>query len=237
VPPDPYYIPARKWNLGMDGLADGLALVFDLDGVIVDSNPVHEEAWRLYMARFGADLDQPAMQRMYGLRNDEIVRDFFGRPMTEEEIAAHGAAKEALYRELMKDQLELRLVPGIREFLNAHRTTPMALATNAEPANAEFVLGRAGLRQFFRVIVDGHQVRRPKPNPEIYLLTSRLLGISPRNCIVFEDSCWGVEAARAAGARVVALTTTHAKLHHADLSISNFLSDELEPWLRKQFPM
>jgi beta-phosphoglucomutase family hydrolase len=222
----------------VSGLADGLAFIFDLDGVIVDSNPVHEEAWRRYMRRFGIDLDATAIGRMFGRRNDEIVRDFFaGPPLSPERVYAHGAAKEMLYREMMRSQLDGRLVQGIREFLDRHKAAPIALATNGEPANVEFVLEEAGLRGYFRVVVDGHQVERPKPDPEIYLLAARLLDVLPENCIIFEDSEWGLEAARAAGARVVAVTTTHSSLDHASLDIDNFRSGDLEPWLNEQTPV
>ena len=222
----------------VSGLADGLAFIFDLDGVIVDSNPVHEEAWRRYMRRFGTDLDAAAIGRMFGRRNDEIVRDFFaGAPLSPEQVYAHGAAKEMLYREMMRSQLDRRLVPGIREFLDRYKAAPIALATNGEPANVEFVLEEADLREYFRVVVDGHQVERPKPDPEIYLLAARLLDVLPENCIIFEDSEWGLEAARAAGARVVAVTTTHSSLDHASLHIDNFRSRELEPWLNEQTPV
>jgi beta-phosphoglucomutase family hydrolase len=222
----------------VSGLADGLAFIFDLDGVIVDSNPVHEEAWRRYMRRFGTDLDAAAIGRMFGRRNDEIVRDFFaGAPLSPEQVYAHGAAKEMLYREMMRSQLDRRLVPGIREFLDRHKAAPIALATNGEPANVAFVLEESGLRGYFRVVVDGHQVERPKPDPEIYLLAARLLDVLPQNCIIFEDSEWGLEAARAAGARVVAVTTTHSSLDHANLDIDNFRNGDLEPWLNEQTPV
>lgn len=214
-------------------LSNGLALIFDLDGVIVDSNPVHEEVWRVYLRRFGIELNEEMISRMYGRRNDEIVRDFFGR-LSPEEVFKHGAAKEALFREVMRGQFPARLVPGVAAFIEKHRSTPIGLATNAEPLNAEFVLDASGLRQYFRVVVDGHQVDRPKPDPEIYLTAARMLETAPRDCIVFEDSLSGVKAARAAGTRVVGITTTHCAFVDADLSVENFLGAELEAWLSRQ---
>ena len=218
------------------GLAAGLAIILDMDGVIIDSNPAHREAWRIYNRRFGIETDEAMHQRMYGKRNDEIVRDFFGPDLTQAEVCAHGAAKERLYREMMADTMADRLVPGVREFLERHEATPLALATNAEPANVEWLLDATGLGRYFRVVVDGHQVGKPKPDPEIYLRTAQLLSIAARDCIVFEDSLAGLEAARAAGMRTVGVKTTHAELPHADLAIDNFLSPELEPWLRRQQP-
>jgi beta-phosphoglucomutase len=214
----------------------GLALVFDMDGVILDSNPLHRQAWQLYNRRFGIETDEAMQQRMYGRRNDEIVREFFGPRLSLEEIAAHGAAKEEVYREMLEPILAETLVPGVREFLQRHAAEPVGLATNAEPANVDFILDRGGLRAYFRVVVDGHQVQHPKPHPEIYLRVAELLSIAPRNCIVFEDSFSGVEAARAAGARIVGLRTTHRELPGADLEIDDFRGAQLECWLRAQVP-
>lgn len=217
-------------------LPPGMAMVLDMDGVIVDSNPLHVQAWTLYNRRFGIDAGEALRQRMYGRRNDEIVRDFFGARLSPAEIAAHGAAKEELYREMLGPQLTEVWVPGVREFLQRHAAKPVGLATNAEPANVDFILDRGGLRAFFQVVVAGHQVLHPKPHPEIYLRAAGLLSVAPRNCIVFEDSFSGVEAARAAGTRIVGLRTTHRELPGADLAIDDFRSPELEAWLRSQFP-
>jgi beta-phosphoglucomutase len=175
---------------------------------------------------------------MYGRRNDEIVRDFFGPGLSVEQIAAHGAAKEKLYREMLEPGLAETLVPGVREFLQRHAGQSVGLATNAEPANVDFVLDRGGLRAYFRVVVDGHQVQHPKPHPEIYLRAAGLLSVAPRNCIVFEDSFSGVAAARAAGARVVGLRTTHPDLPGADLAIDDFRGPQFGQleWLRAQVP-
>jgi len=210
----------------------GLALIFDLDGVIVDSNPVHLHVWERYLRQLGAPVAGALPDLMYGRRNDEIVRDLIGDHLSAEEIHAHGAAKEALYRQIMRPQLAQRLVPGIGEFLSRHAGVPMAVATNAEPANAEFVLRESGLKRYFLAVIDGQQVARPKPDPEIYLRAAELLGRSAADCVVFEDSAAGVRAARAAGARVVALTTTHASLPGASLLIEDFRSTRLEPWLK-----
>ena len=217
-------------------LQPGLAMVFDMDGVIVHSNPLHTQAWMLYTRRHGIDAGDSLADRMYGRRNDEIVPDFFGPGLSAAEIAVHGSAKEALYRELLAPVFAESLVPGVRALLQRHAGRPLAVATNAEPANVGFVLDKGGLRGYFRVVVDGHQVRRPKPHPEIYRLAAQLLSIAPRNCIVFEDSYSGVQAAQAAGARIVGLRTTHRELPGADLAIDDFLSPALEPWLRAQTP-
>src|ERR1700681_4668907 len=192
-------------------IAPGVALIFDLDGVIVNSMPVHEQAWRQYLGSVGLDAgDIPS--RMHGRRNDEIVRDFVGDEVDLDTIVAHGAAKERLFRDLLRADLRQYLVPGIEEWLEHISCARIALATNAERANIDFVLdGVAGLRRYFDVIVDGSEVVRPKPAPDVYLRAAELLNIPPRNCVVFEDSPVGVAAARTAGMRVVGVVT-HSSL-------------------------
>ena len=211
--------------------APPLALVFDMDGVIVDSNPAHREAWAAYNRRFGVETTEAMHQFMYGRRNDQIIRHFFGEDLSPEEVAIRGADKERLYREMIAGRLESMLVPGLRAFLNRHPDIPKAVATNAEPDNVNFLLDRSGLRNYFRAVVDGHQVSHPKPHPEIYLRAADLLGMAPANCVVFEDSHSGVAAARAAGMRVVGVLTTHGDLPDTGLNIDNFLNGELETWL------
>jgi beta-phosphoglucomutase len=212
------------------------ALIFDMDGVIIDSNPWHRTAWQEYMRRQGIVMTEEMQSRMYGKRNDELIRDFFGHDLPDADVFAHGAAKEELYRDLAGPDLKNSLVPGIREFLARHRRLAMAVATNAEPANVDFVIGSAGLRPFFRAIVNGQQVGNPKPHPEIYLHAADLLETAPAHCVVFEDSHTGVEAGLAAGMRVVGITTTHEDLSGVSLSIRDFTDPALEPWLSKWLP-
>jgi len=209
----------------------GIVLIFDMDGVLVDSNPVHREAWTLFNRRFGLETTEEMHQRMYGKRNDQIIRDFFGEQLPPEEVVARGAAKEELYRDMIAGRLEEILVPGLRDFLKRQETTPKAIATNAEPANVNFLLDRADLRQYFRVVVDGHQVSHPKPHPEVYLRAAEQLGAAPSHCIVLEDSYSGVAAARAAGMKVIGIRTTHDNLPGTEISVDNFQSGELTEWL------
>ena len=208
-----------------------MALIFDMDGVIVDSNPWHRMAWSEYMRRHGIEMTEAMQQRMYGKRNDEIVRDFFGAQLGNPEVFTHGAHKEALYREMIEPRIGESLVPGIREFLARHRNPDLAVATNAEPANVDFVLDGSGLRPFFRVIVNGHQVTNPKPHPEIYLRAAAGLQVPPADCIVFEDSHTGVESGLAAGMRVIGVGTTHDDLPGVSLLIRDFHDSALESWL------
>ena len=207
------------------------AFIFDMDGVIVDSNPLHRIVWEEYNRRQGIETTEDMHQRMYGKRNDAIVRDFFGDELSEQEVFAHGARKEALYREMLKPGLAGVIVAGLQAFLKRHPAIPSAVATNAEPANVTFVLGESGLRPYFRTVVDGHQVQNPKPHPEVFLRAANLLGVAPDRCVVFEDSYAGVRAGVAAGMRVVALMTTHTDFPQASLQIRDFEDPALEKWL------
>jgi len=203
-----------------------------MDGVLVHSTPLHNEAWRQYLARHGLHLDLASIEPvMLGKHNRDIVRAFFGEGLTEAEIARHGADKETLYRELMRPRLGDHIVAGIASFLRRYRDIPMGLASNAEPANVEFVLRETGFGPYFRAVLTAQEVKRPKPDPEIYLELARRLGVSPRECLVFEDSATGIEAARRAGSRVIGVATTTAALPGADLVIGDFEDPALERWL------
>ena len=214
-------------------LAQGLGLIFDLDGVVVDSMPLHTHAWLRYLAQLGVPGEEIAA-RMHGRRNDEIVRDFMGTDAPDQVISEHGAAKERLFREMMGENLLRSLIPGVADFLARTEGLPVALATNAEPANVNFVLDGADLRRWFRAIVDGSQVRNAKPAPDVYLTAAGRLGVDPRNCIVFEDSPPGIAAARAAGMRVVGILSHAETLERVDTSVRDFLDPELEKWLASE---
>jgi len=216
-------------------LAPGLGLIFDLDGVIIDSMPFHQQAWLRYLELTGIGT-RDSLDFMHGQRNEEIVRGLLGPEADLETVIAHGAAKEQMYRDMLRDRLGEHLVAGIADWL-AHVTgAPIALATNAERANVDFVLDGGGLRPCFNAIVDGSQVERPKPAPDVYLRAAELLEIPPRNCVVFEDSPVGVAAAVAAGMRAVGVLTHAAALDGVRFSIANFLDARLDPWLSAQRP-
>ena len=207
-------------------------MIFDLDGVLVHSMPLHVLAWERYLEDLGIHVDD-VEQRMHGKRNPELVRELIGNDLPEDVVLEHGAAKERLFRDmLVESELAQEKVPGVSEFLEKHKDILKAIGSNAEPANIDFVLDHFALRQYFPVVVDGFQVSRPKPFPDIYLRAAELLGVAPRSCIVFEDSPTGIEAARAAGMRVVGVETTPTEFVGVDLHVKDFLDPELEPWIR-----
>jgi beta-phosphoglucomutase family hydrolase len=211
-----------------------LAFLFDLDGVIIDSMPTHTLAWERYLEANGIDPTN-VEARMHGKRNDDLVRDLFGAHLDDQSVFEHGASKERLFREMIGATLMQKLVPGIREFLaDASKQVPLAVGTNAEPANVDFILNGAEIRQYFRAIVDGSQVANAKPAPDVYLRGAELLAVPAAQCIVFEDSPVGIRAARSAGMRVVGLLTHSATLENVDVAVPDFLHPELQSWLSTQ---
>ena len=211
-------------------------MIFDLDGVLVHSMPLHVRAWENYLEKLHIHVE--ALEpRMHGKRNVELVRDLLGKDLSDEIAFEHGASKERLFREMLSADTNRYRVPGLFEFLERHKETPKAVASNAEPANIEFVLSQFGLAQFFPVTIDGFQVKRPKPFPDIYRKAAEALRVDAKNCIVFEDSPTGIEAAHGAGMRVVGVETTPAEFGPVDLRIKDFLDPQLEPWLHAQQPV
>jgi beta-phosphoglucomutase len=211
-----------------------LAMIFDLDGVLIHSMPLHIEAWKRYLARFGMSCGE-LERAMHGKRNSELVRELFGDGLADDVVFEHGAAKERLFREmLLEADLSACRVQGLTDFLERHKDIPKAIASNAEPANIDFVIDRLDLRHYFQVIVSGNDVRRPKPFPDVYLTAAEQLGFAPADCIVFEDSPTGVTAALAAGMRVVAIETTPTEFERIDVKVQNFSDPGLEAWVQRQ---
>jgi beta-phosphoglucomutase len=209
-------------------------MIFDLDGVLVHSMPLHTLAWERYLEGLGLTVED-LERRMHGKRNPELVREFLGAHVSEEMAFEHGAAKERLFREMLSgDDLAQYRIPGLIGFLERHPDIPKAIGSNAEPENIDFVLEKFGLRKYFQVAVNGMEVKRPKPFPDIYLKAAEHLRVSPRKCIVFEDSPTGAQAGIDAGMRVVGVETTPTVFTGIDLQIKNFEDPRLETWLREQ---
>jgi beta-phosphoglucomutase family hydrolase len=200
------------------------AVIFDMDGVIVDTNPTHKASLQLFVRKYGYDLDEEQLrQKIYGRTNKEWLVNLFGQ-MSPEQIKAYGDEKEALFREMYLPLI--KPLEGLRNFLQSlqNQQVPMAIGTSAPRANVDFTLQHTQLTDFFSVILDESHVNHGKPNPEIYLKVAEALHYSPQNCIVFEDSISGVEAGLKAGCKVVGVATTHSheELSHTHLIINDF---------------
>ena len=195
------------------------AVIFDLDGTIVDNMALHAEAFAAFAGRHGLPALTPADRaKLDGRRNSEIFPVLFGREMPREEWLAYESEKEGLYRELSRQRLTL--VNGLPALLDhlADRGIAVALATSAPEPNVVHTLHEVGLVHAFPTVVRGDQVARGKPAPDVFLEASRQLDVPPAGCVVFEDAPMGIVAAKAAGMKVVAVTTsfTDAQLRALD---------------------
>ncbi|HZD01366.1 MAG TPA: HAD family phosphatase [Actinomycetes bacterium] len=180
-------------------------VVFDLDGVIVDSEPTHERATDAYLAGLGATVDQRLRDDMMGRRVRELADAIAARlGRRPEEVLAE---REAIFWHLLREGSGPEPMPSLRRAL-ARLTDaglPLAVATSGTRAYVEHVLERLGVRDAFKAVVSGEDVVHGKPHPEIYLRAAFLLGADPADCAAIEDTFHGVAAARAAGMRVVAV--------------------------------
>jgi beta-phosphoglucomutase len=200
------------------------AFLFDMDGVIIDSNPVHKIALKQFCHKHGFDLSEEQLHtKIYGRTNKDWIPAVFG-PLPPEQVARYGAEKEALFRELYADTI--RPLDGLLNFLELleRASIPRAIATSAPRANVDFTLEKTGIGRFFQTILDENFVEKGKPNPEIYLKTAQALQIPAEQCVVLEDSLSGVTAGKSAGCKVIAFTTTHTdeELAAGDLVVDNF---------------
>jgi beta-phosphoglucomutase family hydrolase len=201
------------------------ALIFDMDGTLLDNNAYHLAAWRSFLARHGVTLTEGEyLSRVSGVNSRETIRRLLGAVLDAARVTSLQAEKEARYRELISGHLEP--LAGLKDFLKRMDSAevPMAVATSAPKDNIAFTLEGLGVRQYFRVVTGADMVSRAKPDPEIFLVTARRLGFAPAGCVVFEDSVSGIAAATAAGMHVVALRTAHpdSELGAADLVIDDY---------------
>ncbi|HLZ17109.1 MAG TPA: HAD family phosphatase [Cyclobacteriaceae bacterium] len=208
---------------------NSLAFVFDMDGVIVDTNPYHKIALRQFAEKYGYSLsEEELVKRIYGRTNKEWIPNLFGRVLTAAEVRGYGEEKEQLFRNLYEK--DIREVKGLSAFLEQARCQhiSMAIGTSAPRSNVDFVLKHTGIEKYFSVILDESHVTRGKPDPEIYINCAAALKLPTARCIVFEDSLSGVAAGVAAGSPVVGIATTHSAVE-LDTKITMTDFTELTP--------
>lgn len=187
------------------------AFIFDMDGVLVDNADLHLEAFLELGKELDANYSREDVKQVFGQRNDEMLPALLGRNLDQETVERIAERKEALYRDLIRDHLAERAVKGVVDFVQKSKREgrKIGLATSGPAENVELVLQGLNIESAFDVIVTGKDVSQGKPHPEVFLLASSRLGQIPESVVVFEDSPSGVEAARRAGAKCVALATTH----------------------------
>ncbi len=197
------------------------AVLWDLDGTLVDSEEQHWRAWRETMAAEGLPLTHEQFVATFGLRNDSILPGWLGDRATPAEIARIGDVKEDCYRRLVR-QDGLAPLPGAAEWLRRLRDAGwrQAIASSAPRANVETVIEVLGLDGVFDAMVSAEDVRCGKPDPEVFLTAAARLGARPSEAIVVEDALAGVEAARRGGMRSIGVSRNGAALH-ADVVVAS----------------
>jgi len=185
------------------------ALIFDMDGTIVDNMAFHTRSWLAFFQQRGRQIDAEAFfLATAGRHSREILREHLDPALSDQECTALNDEKETLYRTLYGPHL--KLVAGFETLIAQARARGMALAvgTAAPDDNVRFTLDGLDLRRHFDSVVGAADVPRGKPAPDVFLKAAQNCGVDAADCIVFEDAPLGVEAARNAGMRVVVLTTT-----------------------------
>ncbi len=211
------------------------AAVFDMDGVIVDSNPHHKIALDQFFKKYNLEVSEKDLhEKLYGRRNQEWIPLIFNREIDAEELEQLSFEKEALFREIYAD--DIVPVDGLEDFLKQlnKANIPCVVGTSAPVENADFVLEKTGLGKYFKEVLHAKHVSIGKPHPDIYLKTAKAVNLPPTKCVVFEDSLPGVEAGLKSEAKVVGVTTTHSpeELSNCDLTIKDFTEITLDDFLR-----
>ena len=205
-------------------LFDTKAVIFDLDGTLLDNNSFHLKSWIEYLKNIGRKIsEQEYNKNINGRTNKDVIEYIYERKMSEEEIVKYTFEKEALYRKIY--QPFIKPVKGLIDFLEIlkAKNIPMAIATSGIQPNIDFMVEHVPIKKYFKTVVNSSHIIKGKPDPEIYLKVALLLGVSPINCLVFEDAVVGIKSAKAAGMKVIAVATTQTK---EELSIADMIVDD-----------
>jgi len=210
------------------------AIIFDMDGVLVDSSPFHLRKWMGFLRRHGIPFNEHELPNIVlGPANDVIFRRFLGDHLTREQVSELSEELDAIFRQEIGPNPPT--LPGVRRLIEECHAQGivMAVASAAIASNVKFLITALGLREYFREMLAVDATSNPKPHPEIYLKVAEKLGVDPFACAVFEDSFVGVEAAKRAGMKCIAIASTFSaedlrRETHADLIVPGFETVSLQ---------
>jgi HAD superfamily hydrolase (TIGR01509 family) len=213
-----------------------VAVVFDFDGLLADSEPLQIQAWRSFLARYDRVLDDALLDEMFGLRvkdSSRLVQERLNLPLTPDQVMSE---RDEIFLELVATTLPL--MDGAYDVIDELRSLPgmrLALATSGHRRYISAALDVTGLENAFEVVVTGDDVERGKPDPEIYALAAQRLGVEPSTCLALEDAPHGIRSAKAAGMWCLAIpnemTASIPGLDLADAVLSDL--GQVIPWLRQ----
>lgn len=186
-----------------------MALIFDMDGTMVDNMMTHHRGWQKTLAAYGLHLTMEEVVATCHGKNVEIIERLFPGKYSLAERERISFEKERGYREIFLS--ELKLLPGLHELLEIARKAqiPMGIGTAAPKENVDFVLDHLNIRHYFQVVIQAEDVNKGKPEPEVFFKVADQLGVAYADCLVFEDSPTGARTALNAGMKAIILTTTH----------------------------
>ena len=195
------------------------AVLWDMDGTLLDSAEYHWLSWREILASERFELAHEQFVATFGQRNDTILRDWLGADLPINEIERIGAAKEARYRELVRSS-GITLLPGVEHWLRQLRADGwrQAVASAAPRANVEAIVAALDIAAYFDAISSAEDVQRGKPDPQVFLVAAERVGVPPARCIVVEDAPAGLLGARRGGMRAIGVRSSHAELQ-ADIVV------------------
>jgi len=179
-------------------------LIFDFDGVIVDSHPVHARAWKKFLDSVGRTVSEEELQFVLdGRKRDDILRHFMGE-LDADQIVEYGRRKEQIFRD---EAAHVRTIDGLRSFLEdlEFEQLALAIASSGSRSRIHFLLDMLDLKKLFRVVITGDEVEQGKPHPAVFLRAAQQLGVDPCESMAFEDAVSGVRAARSAGMMCVGI--------------------------------
>jgi beta-phosphoglucomutase len=211
--------------------------IFDLDGVIVDTAKYHYKAWKRIADEFGFEFTKLHNERLKGVsrrRSLEILLEVGNISVDEETKLKLAERKNAWYVEYISKMDKSEILPGVEDFIKSLRENNIKIALGSASKNSMTILKNLDIAHYFDVIIDGNKVTKAKPDPEVFLLGAKELGLDPENCVVFEDAEAGIQAAKIAGMMAVGIGSP-AVLKEADLVISGFNNGGKGTFVMPQF--
>ena len=206
------------------------AVIFDVDGVLVDSYHAHFESWRQMLREVGIDFSEQQFRATFGRRSQDILQQLLGDAATDQHIAALDERKESLYRSLIR--ADFPHIPGAVELIHAldAEGVAMGLGSSGPPENIALTVECLGCAERFGAVVTRRDVSRGKPDPQVFQVAADRLAVEPVRCAVVEDAPAGIEAANRAGMASIALTgtATRAELAAADLVVDQLADLDAE---------
>ncbi|HSF46552.1 MAG TPA: HAD family phosphatase [Chitinophagaceae bacterium] len=210
-------------SLGKNNIGLPAAVIFDMDGTLVATTEADFLAWQRLFLEFGKQLSYQTYFPLLGKKSIDVVKEGLGLEGDQAQQAMH--RKMAFFEDIVREQ-GITTLPNAERFLKEIKTgnIPIALATSSRKMKMQLVMEESGLGKYFSVFVTGEEVTHGKPSPDIFLLAAERLNVDPTHCIVIEDAVSGVAAAKAAGMKCIAITSTHddVALIAADLVVDNY---------------